>query len=206
MCYRYGLVSESWRACDRNGMGFYRLLPFLANARLSYCVLLILFSSYASAQRGHDWRTNVDMIVERADSLSLKSQRTFYMNRVIRKDRKFKNDETVRETWYYTISEAEVVIFQVRYLIDSTEYTETYYLNNGYLVCMELYEIDFFSPFDEINWGKVLFFDNSTLKLNVSVGHRKAQDGTDTTNSEAIEIFNKRYAELLRNIRLMINS
>ncbi|MEO6000493.1 MAG: hypothetical protein ABIN89_26860 [Chitinophagaceae bacterium] len=168
---------------------------------ISFILVMIIFV-HSNAQRVYDWRTNVDMLVERADSLSLKSQNTFYQNRIIKVDKTFKNDKTIRETWYYTISEGRVIIFQVRYLIDSTEYMETYYLNNGNLVCLEQYESDFYSPYDEINWGKVLFLDNNTVKLNVSVGRRKSQEESSYTSSEAIEKFNKRYTELLRNLRI----
>jgi hypothetical protein len=169
--------------------------------RQLFLILLVLVSRLAYAQRGYDWRTRADMLVERADSLSLKSQRSFYLNRVIKVDKTFKNDKTVRETWYYTISEGKIPIFQVRYLLDSTEYNETFYLNNGSLVCYEKYETDFFSKYDEMNWGKVLFFENNNLKLHVSVGHHKSKE-EDTTAGDVVEIFNKKYTELLRNLRL----
>ncbi len=164
-------------------------------------LLFFLFQT-ASAQKGYDWRTRVDMMVERADSLSLKSQQIFHQNRIIKVDRTFKNDITVKETWYYTISEGKIPIFQIRYMIDSTEFNETYYLNNGSLICLEQYESDFFSTVDEITWGKVLFFDNNAVKLHVSVGHRRSKEPDSNTTAEAIEIFNKRYSELLRNLRL----
>jgi hypothetical protein len=144
------------------------------------------------------------MIVERADSLSLRSQNTFHQDRILKVDKTFKKDKTIRETWYYTISEGKVIIFQIRYLIDSTEYMETYYLDNGNLVCLEQYESDYYSPYDEINWGKVLFFDNNTVKLNVSVGHRKTKEENSYTSYEAIEKFNRRYSELLRNLRVKV--
>lgn len=167
------------------------------------CVFfLVTFTPNTWGQRVDDWRTNVDMLVERADSLSLKSQNTFYLNRIIKVDKTFKNDKTVRETWYYTISQNKIIIFQVRYLIDSSEFTETYYMDDGNLVCLEQYENNFFSPYDEVNWGKVLFFDRSIMKLNVTVGTRKSNNALATNASEAIEIFNRRYSELLRNMRL----
>ena len=197
------LLSGDGFCSGKTSSGFiYRPFTILADFRNIACLLFIVISQHTSAQRGYDWRTNVDMIVERADSLSLKSQNSFHQNRIIKVDKTFKNDITVRETWYYTISEGKVIIFQVRYLIDSTEFMETYYLDNGRLVCLEQYESDFYSPYDEINWGKVLFFDNNTVKLNVSVGRRKSQGESSYTSYEAIEKFNRRYTELLRNIRL----
>ena len=165
-------------------------------------ILLIIICSSASAQRRYDWRTNVDLMVERADSLSMKSQQTFYLNKVIKVDKSFKNDRTVRETWYYTISDGKIPIFQIRYLLDSTEYNETYYLDNGSLVCWEQYESDFFSPYDEITWSKVLFFDNNIAKQHVTVGHRTSGSQDANTITDAIDIFNRRYTELLRNLRL----
>ncbi len=178
--------------------------PFLNRLSIApVCsILLIFLFNTALAQRGYDWRTRVDIMVERADSLSLKSQQTFHLDRIIKVDRTFKNDITVRETWFYTISEGKIPIFQIRYLIDSTEFIETYYLNNGSLICLERYESDFFSPYDEITWGKVLFFDNNAIKLHVSVGHSRSKEQDFNSTAEAIETFNKRYTELLKNLRL----
>ncbi len=172
-------------------------------SRLPFACLFILLLAYgrSGAQGRYDWRTNVDLLVERADSLSLKSQSMFYLDRIIKVDKTFKNDRTIKETWYYTVSQGKIVIFQVRYLIDSSEYTETFYINNGSLICLEQYESPFFSPTDQVYWGKVLFFDNSALKLNVTVGNRKSQNMLATNAVEALDIFNKRYSELLRNIR-----
>src|SRR5689334_21719457 len=88
---------------------------------------LLTCCQLAFSQYRHDWRTDADKIIERCDSLSLKSQQTFIVRNVIRTDRSFKNDIDVRETWHYTMHKGKVIIFDVRYLVDSTEYIENYY-------------------------------------------------------------------------------
>lgn len=115
------------------------------------CILTILISCSAVGQRSYDWRTNIDLIVQQTDSLSLKSQETFHLI-------KYLKDKTIRETWHYTLKDEKIIIFQVRYFIDSTEFAEIYYLNNGKLICMEQYESeDFLTYDDEIKKGKVFF-------------------------------------------------
>src|SRR4051812_38619110 len=102
-----------------------------------FIIVTLTISSTAYTQNRYDWRNNIDQVIHETDSLSLKSQRTFYLNKILRKD------EPLKETWYYTTHNANVIVFEVRYRIDSLEYTETYYLNRGRLICMELYETVF---------------------------------------------------------------
>lgn len=164
---------------------------------LLFCSIFLL-SIHVFAQRSNDWRSNIDNIVQRTDSLSLKSQRTFYLNKFSGLDKKYK------ETWYYTLSEGKVIIFQVRFVIDSTEYTESYYLNSNRPICMEQYETAYYSPIeDDMTWGEVLFFVDNTLKLYVSRGERNSSYGVWQRQSESLERFNKRFAELKRSLGLL---
>ncbi|MEO6915926.1 MAG: hypothetical protein ABI151_09990 [Chitinophagaceae bacterium] len=170
---------------------------------LSMCLLAVLaVSETGFSQYRFDWRSDVDRIIERSDSLSLKSQKTFVVRNVIRVDRSFKNDIDIRETWHYTIHKGKVVIFDIRYLVDSTEYIENYYLNDNRLICIENYATEFYNPTDaNFLSGEVLFIVNEQVKLQVSTGQKKNSLTAWRIARRPVEKFQERYAELKRNRR-----
>ena len=129
--------------------------------------------------------------MRQADSLSNKSQKTFYSLRYL------KNDQTIKETWYYTLKEGKIIIFQLRYLIDDTEFNEVYYLNRGSLVCMEQYESPVKLSDEEIHKAEVYYFEGSEMKQYVHYGRQRRS----TSGNECLEKFEKRYTELLRNMK-----
>src|SRR4249919_2161653 len=101
---------------------------------------LIFFCISTNAQR-NDWRSRIDEKVKWADSLSLRSQKIFYLNKFL------KDNRPVKETWYYTLVDGKIIIFEVKYVADSIEYSEIYYLDNGRLICMEEYEVPYLSVY-----------------------------------------------------------
>ena len=146
------------------------------------------------AQRS-GWRDRIDEVVRQADSLSHKSQKTFHSLRYL------KNDEAIKETWYYTLKDGKIAIFQLRYHLDDTEFNEVYYLHRGNLVCMEQYESPLTLSDEEIRRAEVYYFQGSAMMQYVHYGkppkgyaYRPAYD--------CLEKFQKRYGELLRNITL----
>lgn len=144
----------------------------------------------AFSQR-HDWRTEIDRLVELADSLSLVSQQTFHLNKFTREDR------PVRETWHYTLHNGRVIIFEVHYFVDSLEFQEVYYLDRDRMVCMERYEILYpENDEDKILRGAVGFFDGTNLRQYVTMGiaydHYNALPGYEVQQQ-----FRGRYRELL---------
>lgn len=162
--------------------------------KLFVYILMFFISTIAFAQKSYDWRSNIDIIVQQTDSLSLQSQQTFYLI-------KYFDDKTIRETWHYTLNKGKIIIFQIRFLIDSTEFTEIYYLNNGRLICMENYESEDFSLYDDqIKRGEVFFFDKHTLKTYVTVGGRKSNQPYWNRETAALKNFDKRYSELQKNM------
>ena len=161
-----------------------------------FSLLLIIATTFnATAQTRYNWRNWIDEQVQISDSLSLKSQRTFHLNKYL------KNDLPFKETWHYTMREGKVVIFQVRYVIDSMEYTEVYYLNRERLICMEQYESMYYPYYeDDIRRGEVLFFEAEVLKQCVALG--KGNTGLATRDQEwaSLRKFYDRYKELKRHI------
>lgn len=159
------------------------------------CILLFGISRPALAQGGYDWRNHADFLVEQIDSLSLKSQRVFILNKIYRKDRPLK------ETWYYTMKAGKVIFFEVHYVEDTTEYTETYYLSGNRPLCMEQYETVYPSFYeDQIVKAKVGWFVNNSLRQYVTMGYDKDNNPFWDPQSEFLDQFSKRYSELLKNI------
>jgi hypothetical protein len=156
-------------------------------------ILLLLATSTAHGQ--YHWRDKVDRLIEQADSLKLKHQRTFFLTKYIGTDR------TYKETWYYTVGDDKIIEFEVRYFVDSVEHSETYYLNNGRPICMERYETVYFAYYeDEIKRGEVLFFQNGSVKQYVTVGPRNDNYSGFGEFYDSMQRFSDRYAELKKNI------
>jgi hypothetical protein len=160
----------------------------------TFSALLLLTGFSSSAQR-FDWRSRIDRLVEKADSLALKHQRTFWLTKYIGTDR------TYKETWYYTVRDGKVLEFEIRYNVDSVEHSETYYLDNGSPICMERYETVYFGFHeDEIKRGEVLFLDNETVRQFVSIGHRDNNFNSFGQSYDSMRRFSNRYSELKKNI------
>ncbi len=137
--------------------GFFRVWLFLLVAGNFWCEEVI-------AQR-FDWRSRIDDLVYKADSLSLVAQQTFHINKFLSDDR------PIRETWHYTVSEGRVVIFEVHYFVDTIEYLEVYYLDRDQVVCTEQYVIEYPAQQDDrIRWGAVGFFQGPSVKQFVTMG------------------------------------
>ena len=154
---------------------------------------LVSYSAYS--QNSRDWRSRINTMVEWSDSLSLVSQKIFYLH-------KFSNDDRpVKETWYYTIHEGRILLFEVRYVLDSTEFSEIYYMNRGTLICMERYEVPYLSMYtDQVRYGEALFFDNDHLRQYVVCGKGRPIQSRLTRGDEFLQKFEDRYTELKKTI------
>jgi hypothetical protein len=160
-------------------------LPFL---------FFLLVNGLARAQR-QDWRSSIDQKVQVADSLSLRSQKIFYLNKFL------KHEQPIKETWYYTLHDGKVIIFEVKYVADSIEYSEIYYLDNGRLICMEQYEVPYLSVYtDQVRSGAAMFFDNESLRQFVVTGSSK--EGVRWKSAgESLRRFEERFDELRKTIQ-----
>jgi hypothetical protein len=161
---------------------------------MSVFLCLLFFSVTANSQR-LDWRERIDRRVQWADSLSLKSQKIFYLNKLLRDNR------PVKETWYYTLQDGKIIIFEIKYVTDSIEFSEIYYLDNGRLICMEEYEVPYLSVYaDQVKRGSALFFDNQNLRQFVVTGAYK-NDVQWNRSYESLRRFQQRYEELKKTIQ-----
>ena len=135
------------------------------NFKKIFIVCLASVLTLAAVAQRNDWRTDIDEIIQKTDSLSLKSQRSFLTLKPYHKDK------DVRETWYYTTNEGRVIIFEIQYVIDSMEFSEIYYLHKGSLICMEQYEAPYRSVYaDQLKWGEAFFFRDNSLGQYVITG------------------------------------
>lgn len=158
---------------------------------------LLLLSLAASSQRV-DWRSRIDQLVEKADSLSFKSQVVF------RAEQLRKNQEPIQETWYYSMDGDKVVIFQVRYVIHGTEFTEVYYVNNDDVICAEKVEAPNLSVYiDEVVKGELYFIENRMLRQYVTFGRKPVGLTHEVAQFECIKRFQERYRTLKRNIEIV---
>ncbi|MGB8192642.1 MAG: hypothetical protein WCF67_12020 [Chitinophagaceae bacterium] len=155
--------------------------------------LIVLISGSAWGQS--DWRSEIDQLIQQADSLSLKSQKTFSLLKP------YHQDKDIRENWYYTTRNGRVVIFEIQYVIDSSEFSEIYYIHKGRLICMEQYEAPYLSVYaDQLKRGESYFFLDNSLKQYVTTGNGRRSPGIWGTSIESMSKFNQRFAELQRHI------
>ena len=162
------------------------------------CAFMLLAITGLS-QHPYDWKSHIDYLVEQTDSLSLKSQKTFYLPKIVRVDRSFKNDLEVKETWNYTVNKGRVIIFQVRYVVDHREYTEIYYVDNDRLICMENYDAPYLSSYvDEVRKGEIYFLVDNMVRQYIKFGNKKTNEPEPLWGAEydCLTKFQRRYTEL----------
>jgi hypothetical protein len=129
-------------------------------------VLLYLAAGKSAYSQRTDWRGRIDQLVSYADSLAMLSQQTFHINKFLPDDR------PIRETWHFTEANGKVLIFEVHYFVDSTEFLEVYYLDNERVICTEQYEIEYPKDAeDRIRWGAVGFFNGPQIRQFVTMGN-----------------------------------
>lgn len=164
---------------------------------LAVALALLSFAS-VFPQSNYQVLERIDHIVQQTDSLSNRSQRTFYLNKI---DKQF---DGVKETWNYTLRDGRVIVFQVRYIVDSVEFMEVYYLDRGQLIYSEEYETVFYgaSGDDDIKWGGIYYFVSNNLKQRVTLGHKRTRYYNWNIEAETLSRFQRRYAELRENIPL----
>ena len=99
--------------------------------------------------------------------------------------------------------DGKVIVFQIRYVVDSMEYSEIYYLNKGDLIYSEEYETIYYTNKgdDEIKWGGIYYFVSNNLKQRVTLGRKRSRSFWNP-ESETLSRFQRRLSELKENIPL----
>lgn len=156
--------------------------------------LLFIFIGAARAQSGSSTLNKLVEYVEHADSLSNKVQRTFNLVKIGR------SNDGLKETWHYTVQNGKVIVFQVRYMIDSIEFTEVYYVNGDKLVCSEEYETIYLPDDDELKFGGIYYFNNNNILQLITLGRRSGGPLRWDLKNLTLDRFKNRYAELRENL------
>lgn len=181
------------------GKVYHRLYSF--PALLIRCFLLLISLSFyvmTFGQGNYQVLARIDDIVQETDKIADKSQKTFYLNKI---DNKYYG---IKETWNYTLQDGKIAVFQVRYVKDSVEFIEIYYLNKGQLIYSEEYETVYFtaSGDDEIKWGGIYYFVSNSLKQRVTLGKKSSGALHWNVEAETLSRFQRRFSELRENIPL----
>lgn len=169
---------------------------------MKYCVLsllMLVFAAGSKAQSASARMRELVNYVEGIDSISGKQQRTFSLNKIGR------NNNPLKETWHYTIKDGKVAVFQVRYNIDSLEYNEVYYLDNGELICSEEYETLYKPEDDELTYGGIYYFNQYNVLQLITLGKKYGVSDNFQRDKYSLarnswDRFRGRYAELKENV------
>ena len=169
--------------------------------RLRYSVIPIIFflSPFLSYSQSNSARIrDLYRYVEQTDSIADKSTKNFFLEKYL------KDGYNYRETWRYLSNGQRIIYFQVEYMLDSTEFTEVYYLNRGNLVCSEEYEkINYSLREDELKWGGIYYFESSVPRHVVTLGRRGYNNRNMNPGIAALDRFSKRFSELKRHIPML---
>jgi hypothetical protein len=163
-----------------------------------FFTVIMLIGTAGFSQSNYHLISRIDNIVQQADSLANKSQKTFYLNKI------HNVFDGVKETWNYTMVNGRVIVFQVRYVLDSIEYTEIYYLNKGNLIYSEEYETIYYTSTgdDEIKWGGIYYFVSNVVKQGVTLGDKRRRNQFWNKGHDTFARFQRRFSELQQNIPL----
>ncbi|MEO8584368.1 MAG: hypothetical protein ABI415_11255 [Flavitalea sp.] len=160
--------------------------------------LLLLSPFFSIGQSKHNRINDLYSYVDQADSLSEKFNRTFFLEKYL------KDNYNYKESWRYSEKSGKVFYFEVNYILDSTEYTEVYYLNHGSLVCSEEYEkINYSYAEDELKYGGIYYFDSAVPRNIVVLGKKDHDVPYGHPEYAVLDRFEKRYSELKRHIPML---
>jgi hypothetical protein len=164
---------------------------------VSILLAIAAFPLVASSQSYHRLQELYNY-VDKTDSMAISSQRTFYLDKFL------DNDGRYREKWQYTTDAGRIVYFEIDFIIDSTEFTEVYYLNKDNLICSEEYETVNYSFFeDELKKGGVFYFNGTTPQHMVMLGKAYQNQQILAPDVAVLQRFQKRFYELKRHIPML---
>jgi hypothetical protein len=158
-------------------------------------LLILLFPIISFGQGTSRRLAELYAYVRNTDSLLNKSERTFYLEKFL------KDNYNYKETWHYLTDNGRIIYFEVNYFLDSTEYTEIYYLKRGNLVCSEEYEkINYSYLEDELKWGGIYYYDSAMPIHVVTLGRQDSYKGVVNPETLSLNKFMRRYNELKQNL------
>ena len=126
--------------------------------------------------------SSINEIVRKIDKLSKTSNRSFINTKVIK-------NKKVKEAWQH-FDNKQLARIMITYTIDSTDYTEKYYLKDGFLIYA--YE----GIYEYSAWSGGFYFSKGKLIDHVTLGHGKSETDDWDPEKEILQRFEKRKKEL----------
>lgn len=124
----------------------------------------------------------INEIVRKIDNLSKTGTKTFINTKVIK-------NKKVKETWQH-FDNKQLARIIINYTVDSTDYTEKYYLKDGFLIYA--YE----GIVEYTGWSGGFYFSNGKLIDHVTLGHGKSETDDWDPEKEILQRLEKRKKEL----------
>ena len=160
--------------------------------------ILLAISYLSFSQSGSARIRELYKYVEDIDSLADKSTKNFYLEKFL------KDGYNYRETWRYLTNGERIIYFQIDYILDSTEFTEVYYVKRNNLVCSEEYEkVNYSVREDELKWGGIYYFESTMPSHVVTLGRKNYSRHDMNPGLDALARFGKRYSELKRHLPML---
>lgn len=162
---------------------------------------LLMIPYFSFSQSGSAHIRELYRYVEDIDSIADKSTKNFYLEKFL------KDGYNYRETWRYLTNGSRVVYFQIDYILDSTEFTEVYYLMRNNLVCSEEYEkVNYSMSEDELKFGGIYYYESSMPSHVVTLGHKNYYRRNTDPVMDAFTRFGKRFSELKMHLPMLPES
>ena len=124
----------------------------------------------------------INEIVRKIDNLSKTGTKTFINTKVIK-------NKKVKETWQH-FDNKQLARIIINYTIDSTDYTEEYYLKDGFLI----YAYEGIVKYTA--WSGGFYFSKGKLIHHVTLGHGKSESDDWDPEKEILQRLEKRKKEL----------
>jgi hypothetical protein len=154
-------------------------------------IILLLIPFLSFCQEKNAVRFSIDSVVRNIDTLSKAKGRSYFKEKTM-------NNKKIKEKWRYFDNKKNSFI-SIEYKIDSTAYTEEYYLQNSSLIHASEQEI-WYNPSLGANeytaWSGGFYFSKQKLIDHVTLGHGKSETEDWDPEKEILQRLKKRKAEV----------
>ena len=153
-------------------------------------IALFLFPAIVICQN-KELTISIDSMVEKIDRFCKGKTKSYTLI-------KLKNNKEINEKWQYADSK-QFTFINIEYKIDSTVYSEKYYLKKGSLLYAYESELRYFPSLkidDHSTWAGDFYFANNKLINHVTLGHGKSESDDWDPEKEILQRLRKRKVEI----------
>ena len=154
-------------------------------------LIIFLYPLISISQEKTNVHFSIDSLVDNINVISKGKTKTYTRH-------KTSNGHRMKEEWEY-FDNNKLSKISIEYKIDSTKYTERYYLRNGVLIYASegiKYLFPSLGPNDYTIWSGDFYFVKEKLDYYVTLGHGKSELDNWEPEKENLQRFKKRKAEL----------